>query len=87
MNELSGEDRATVYRARRIQRFLSQPFHVAEIFTGEPGRFVSLKDNIRSFQAILSGELDHVPENAFLWPEASMRFGSGQRRCADGCNL
>ena len=50
MNELSSEDRATVYRARRIQRFLSQPFHVAEVFTGEPGRFVALKDNIRSFQ-------------------------------------
>jgi F-type H+-transporting ATPase subunit beta len=66
MNELSSEDRATVHRARRIQRFLSQPFHVAEVFTGEPGRFVPLKDNIRSFQAILSGDMDDVPENAFF---------------------
>ena len=66
MNELSPEDRSTVYRARRIQRFLSQPFNVAEVFTGEPGRFVSLKDNIRSFQTIMSGEMDNVPESAFF---------------------
>lgn len=66
INELSAEDRAMVYRARRIQRFLSQPFNVAEVFTGEPGRFVPLKDNIRSFQAIISGELDEVPESAFF---------------------
>lgn len=66
MNELSAEDRAIVYRARRIQRFLSQPFNVAEVFTGQPGRFVSLKDNIRSFQAIISGEMDTVPESAFF---------------------
>lgn len=66
MNELSSEDRAIVYRARRIQRFLSQPFNVAEVFTGEPGKFVSLKDNIRSFQAIISGEMDTVPESAFF---------------------
>ncbi|NLO47526.1 MAG: F0F1 ATP synthase subunit beta [Clostridiales bacterium] len=66
MNELSLDDRASVYRARRIQRFLSQPLHVAEVFTGEPGRFVSLKDNIRSFQAILSGDMDDISENAFF---------------------
>lgn len=66
MHELSAEDRATVYRARRIERFLSQPFQVAEVFTGAPGRFVPLKDTIRSFEAILSGDLDNVPEAAFF---------------------
>ncbi len=66
MHELSADDRATVYRARRIERFLSQPFQVAEVFTGAPGRFVPLKDTIKSFQAILSGELDNVPEAAFF---------------------
>ncbi len=66
MHELSAEDRATVYRARRIERFLSQPFQVAEVFTGAPGRFVALKDTIRSFEAILSGDLDNIPEAAFF---------------------
>ena len=66
MNELSPEDRAMVYRARRIQRFLSQPFHVAEVYTGNEGRFVPLKDTIRSFAAIVSGDLDDVPESAFF---------------------
>jgi F-type H+-transporting ATPase subunit beta len=54
-----------VSRARKIQRFLSQPFHVAEVFTGSPGKYVSLKDTIRSFKGILSGEYDSLPEQAF----------------------
>jgi len=65
MDELSEEDRQTVSRARRIQRFLSQPFFVAEIFTGTPGRYVSMKETIRGFKGILSGEYDHLPEQAF----------------------
>lgn len=65
MDELSEEDRLTVGRARRVQRFLSQPFHVAEAFTGRPGKYVKLEDTIRSFKRILDGELDDIPESAF----------------------
>jgi F-type H+-transporting ATPase subunit beta len=65
MDELSEEDKQAVSRARKIQRFLSQPFFVAEVFTGSPGKYVSLKDTISGFQAILNGELDSVPEQAF----------------------
>ncbi len=65
MDELSDEDKLTVARARKIQRFLSQPFHVAEVFTGAPGKYVSLRDTIAGFKAILSGEYDHLPEQAF----------------------
>ena len=65
MDELSEEDKLTVSRARKIERFLSQPFFVAEVFTGSPGKYVSLKDTIRGFQGILSGEYDHLPEQAF----------------------
>ena len=65
MDELSDEDKKTVDRARKIQRFLSQPFHVAEVFTGNPGKFVPLKDTIASFKAIANGEYDHLPEQAF----------------------
>ena len=65
MDELSPEDKLTVARARKIQRFLSQPFHVAEVFTGSPGKYVPLKDTIRGFKAILAGEYDHLPEQAF----------------------
>ncbi len=65
MDELSDEDKKTVDRARKIQRFLSQPFHVAEVFTGNSGKFVPLKDTIASFRAIASGEYDHLPEQAF----------------------
>ena len=65
MDELSEEDKLTVSRARKIERFLSQPFFVAEVFTGSPGKYVSLKDTIRSFQGILSGEFDHIPEQDF----------------------
>merc|ERR1712115_672829 len=65
MDELSEEDKLTVSRALKIQRFLSQPFQVAEIFTGTPGRFVSLEDTIKGFTSICNGELDHIPEVAF----------------------
>jgi F-type H+-transporting ATPase subunit beta len=65
MDELSEEDKLTVARARKIQRFLSQPFHVAEVFTGTPGVFVSLEDTIKAFKAICAGEYDHLPEAAF----------------------
>ncbi len=65
MDELSEEDKLTVSRARKIQRFLSQPFHVAEIFTGTPGVFVKVEDTIKGFKAIVAGEYDHLPEAAF----------------------
>jgi F-type H+-transporting ATPase subunit beta len=65
MDELSEEDKQTVSRARKIQRFLSQPFFVAEVFTGSPGKYVSLKETIRGFDGILKGEYDHLPEQAF----------------------
>ena len=65
MDELSEEDKTTVSRARKIERFLSQPFHVAEVFTGSPGIYVSLKDTIAGFQGILGGDFDHLPEQAF----------------------
>ncbi len=65
MDELSEEDKLTVARARKIQKFLSQPFHVAEVFTGKPGVFVKLEDSIKAFKAIVNGEYDHLPEAAF----------------------
>ena len=65
MDELSEEDKQVVARARKIQRFLSQPFHVAEVFTGAPGKYVSLKETIRGFRGIVDGEYDHLPEQAF----------------------
>ena len=66
MEELSEEDKRTVARARKIQKFLSQPFHVAEVFTGIPGKYVPLKETIRGFKMILDGEMDEYPENAFF---------------------
>ena len=65
MDELSDEDKLTVSRARKIQRFLSQPFFVAEVFTGAPGKFVPVKDTIKDFKAIVNGDYDHLPEQAF----------------------
>ncbi|MGH8281250.1 MAG: F0F1 ATP synthase subunit beta, partial [Gammaproteobacteria bacterium] len=65
MDELSEEDKLVVQRARKIQRFLSQPFHVAEVFTGTPGKYVSLKETIRGFKGIVAGEYDSLPEQAF----------------------
>ena len=66
MEELSEEDKLTVSRARKIQRFLSQPFSVAETFTGTPGKYVPLSETIRGFKAIIDGEMDEYPENAFF---------------------
>ena len=65
MDELAPEDKLTVARARKIQRFLSQPFHVAEVFTGSPGKYVTLAETIRGFKMIVAGECDHLPEQAF----------------------
>jgi F-type H+-transporting ATPase subunit beta len=65
LDELSEDDRLTVARARRIERFLSQPFFVAEVFTGSPGKYVKLSETIDGFKKILSGELDSLPEQAF----------------------
>ncbi|HEX4764546.1 MAG TPA: F0F1 ATP synthase subunit beta, partial [Usitatibacter sp.] len=65
MDELSPEDKLAVGRARKIQRFLSQPFHVAEVFTGSPGKYVTLKDTIKGFNMIVNGECDNLPEQAF----------------------
>ena len=65
MDELSEEDKLVVARARKIQRFLSQPFHVAEVFTGTPGVFVKLEDTIKAFKGIVAGEYDDLPEAAF----------------------
>jgi len=65
MDELSPEDKLAVSRARKIQRFLSQPFSVAEVFTGSPGKYVSLKDTIKGFKMIVDGECDALPEQAF----------------------
>jgi F-type H+-transporting ATPase subunit beta len=65
MDELSDEDKQTVARARRIQRFLTQPFHVAEVFTSIPGAYVKLEDTVRGFREILDGKHDDLPESAF----------------------
>jgi F-type H+-transporting ATPase subunit beta len=65
MDELSDEDKQVVHRARRVQRFLSQPFHVAEAFTGLKGVLVDIKDTIKDFNAIMDGQYDHLPEMAF----------------------
>ena len=67
MDELSEEDKLTVNRARKVQRFLSQPFHVAEQFTGYQGKYVPLKDTIRSFKEIIEGKHDDIPESFFLF--------------------
>ena len=65
MDELSEEDKQVVARARKCERFFSQPFHVAEVFTGAPGKYVSLKETIRGFKMIVEGDVDHLPEQAF----------------------
>ena len=85
MDELSEDDKLVVARARQIQRFLSQPFHVAEVFTGFPGIFVKLEDTIRSFAAIVSGEYDHLPEAAFYMVgtiEDAVKKGEGLKQAA-----
>jgi F-type H+-transporting ATPase subunit beta len=86
IDELSDEDRVTVQRARRIERFLSQPFFVAEAFTGTPGQYVPIADTVRSFAEILSGEHDDVPERAFLLKgtiEDVLEDVKGSRRARD----
>ena len=65
LDELSPEDKLTVYRARKIQRLLSQPFAVAEVFTGTPGKYVPVKETVRGFKMLLDGELDHIGETDF----------------------
>jgi F-type H+-transporting ATPase subunit beta len=65
MDELSEEDKSVVERARKIEKFLSQPFFVAEVFTGSPGKYVSLEETIKGFKGILNGDYDHLPESAF----------------------
>ena len=67
MDELSDEDKQVVYQARRIQRFLSQPFFVAEAFTNTEGRYMKLEDTLAGFEAILSGDMNELPESAFLY--------------------
>lgn len=84
MDELSEEDAKTVYRARKVQRFLSQPFHMAEQFTGMKGAFVDIKDTIRGFNLILDGELDHLPESAFnLVGTIEQAIEKGERMLAE----
>ncbi|MCA9075127.1 MAG: F0F1 ATP synthase subunit beta, partial [Planctomycetaceae bacterium] len=67
VDELAEEDKLVVHRARRIERFLSQPFYVAEVFTGKPGKFTSLEETIQSFEEICDGKWDHLPESAFMY--------------------
>jgi F-type H+-transporting ATPase subunit beta len=73
MDELSEEDKLTVARARKIERFLSQPFHVAEVFTGSPGKFVELADTIKGFKGLVDGEYDHLPEPPSTWSAPSRK--------------
>ncbi len=73
MDELSEEDKIAVARARKIERFLSQPFFVAEVFTGSPGKFVDLADTIKGFRAICEGKYDHLPERPSTWSAPSKR--------------
>jgi F-type H+-transporting ATPase subunit beta len=80
MDELSEEDKMTVARARKIQKFLSQPFHVAEQFTGAPGKYVKLKDTVRSFKEIVEGKYDHLPEQAFY-----MVGDPSKKRSSESC--
>src|SRR5580700_4799292 len=82
MDELSEEDKIAVARARKIERFLSQPFHVAEVFTGSPGKFVDLADTIRSFKAIVDGECDQYPEQAFYMVGAIEEVGAKAQKMA-----
>ena len=82
MDELSEEDKLTVARARKIQRFLSQPFHVAEVFTGTPGVFVNLEDTIKGFKGIVAGEYDELPESVVLHGRHDR--GGGREGAQDG---
>ena len=82
MDELSEEDKLTVYRARKIQRFLSQPFNVAKVFTGQDGKIVPLKDTIRGFKGIIGGEFDHFPSRPSTWSARSKKRSRRPRRCS-----
>ncbi|MBP0027362.1 F0F1 ATP synthase subunit beta [Roseofilum reptotaenium CS-1145] len=85
LDELSEDDRLTVARARKIERFLSQPFFVAEVFTGSPGQYVKLDETIKGFKMILSGELDHMPEQAFyMVGDISQAIAKGEKLAAKG---
>ena len=83
MDELSEEDKTVVKRARRIERFLSQPFLVAEVFTGKTGEITSLADTIRSFEEICDGKWDHLPEAAFMYVGAIEQVEAQAKRMAD----
>ncbi len=83
MDELSEEDKIAVARARKIERFLSQPFHVAEVFTGSPGVFVDLADTIRGFKGLCEGKYDHLPEAAF-YMVGTIEAGGREGQAAGG---
>ncbi|MDE0922588.1 MAG: F0F1 ATP synthase subunit beta, partial [Aurantimonas coralicida] len=84
MDELSEEDKLTVARARKIERFLSQPFFVAEVFTGAPGPLVPLEDTIKSFKGLVAGDYDHLPEAAFyMVGSIEMAVEKAQRLAAE----
>ena len=83
MDELSEEDKLLVARARKIQRFLSQPFFVAEVFTGKPGVFVSLEETIQGFKGIIDGEYDHLPEAAFYMTGSIQEVKKKAKKMAD----
>ncbi len=94
VDELSEQDKLVVHRARRMERFLSQPFLVAEVFTGKPGEITPLADTIRSFEEIADGKWDHLPEQAFMYvgaieqaAEQAEEDGSGRNEVTDGCKL
>jgi F-type H+-transporting ATPase subunit beta len=84
VEELSEEDKQVVHRARRIERFLSQPFLVAEVFTGKPGNVTPLKDTIRSFQELCDGKWDHLPEQAFMYVGAIEQAEEQAKRMGEG---
>lgn len=81
MDELGEEDKLVVSRARKIQRFLSQPFHVGEVFTGIPGRYVELEDTIKGFKGIVEGKYDHLPEQAFFMVGTIEEAEEKPRKC------
>jgi F-type H+-transporting ATPase subunit beta len=84
VEELSEEDKITVARARRIQRFFSQPFFVAEQFTGRPGKYVKLSETVASFKEILEGKVDDLPEGAFFYAGTIEEVRENAQRMADG---
>ena len=80
IDELSEEDKLTVARARKVQKFLSQPFHVAEQFTGTPGRYVKIADTVKGFRGIVEGKYDDIPEQAFYMKGAIEEFSKKPKR-------